>query len=67
MYTVKAYLPVAESFGFNAELRQATGGQAFPQLVFDQCVDSVSFGARLMFYAQLEHDDGLAARKGLQA
>lgn len=35
MYTVKAYLPVAESFGFNAELRQATGGQAFPQSVFD--------------------------------
>ena len=35
MYTVKAYLPVAESFGFNADLRQATGGQAFPQAVFD--------------------------------
>jgi len=35
MYTVKAYLPVNESFGFNGELRQATGGQAFPQLVFD--------------------------------
>lgn len=37
MYTVKAYLPVSESFGFNGELRQATGGQAFPQLVFDHC------------------------------
>ncbi|UZJ51025.1 hypothetical protein CBS101457_000345 [Exobasidium rhododendri] len=35
MYTVKAYLPVSESFGFNAALRQATGGQAFPQAVFD--------------------------------
>jgi len=35
MYTVKAYLPVAESFGFTGELRQATGGQAFPQMVFD--------------------------------
>ncbi|MCO5554347.1 hypothetical protein L7F22_007876 [Adiantum nelumboides] len=35
MYTVKAHLPVAESFGFNADLRQATGGQAFPQAVFD--------------------------------
>ena len=35
MYTVKAYLPVSESFGFNGELRQATGGQAFPQMVFD--------------------------------
>jgi len=31
----EAYLPVSESFGFNADLRQATGGQAFPQSVFD--------------------------------
>jgi hypothetical protein len=35
MVTVKAYLPVNESFGFNADLRQATSGQAFPQSVFD--------------------------------
>jgi elongation factor 2 len=35
MYTMRAYLPVSESFGFNADLRQATGGQAFPQSVFD--------------------------------
>jgi elongation factor 2 len=35
MYTVKAYLPVNESFGFTGELRAATGGQAFPQMVFD--------------------------------
>merc|ERR1712137_257238 len=35
MMIVKAYLPVAESFGFTAALRQATGGQAFPQCVFD--------------------------------
>jgi elongation factor 2 len=32
---VKAYLPVAESFGFVASLRQQTSGQAFPQCVFD--------------------------------
>jgi len=32
---MKAYLPVAESFGFVAELRQNTSGQAFPQSVFD--------------------------------
>jgi len=32
---VKAYLPVAESFGFVAKLRQDTSGQAFPQCVFD--------------------------------
>lgn len=35
MFTVKAYLPVAESFGFNGELRSYTAGQAFPQSVFD--------------------------------
>ena len=35
MFTVKAYLPVAESFGFNAALRSLTSGQAFPQSVFD--------------------------------
>jgi elongation factor 2 len=35
MFTVKGYLPVMESFGFNAELRGQTAGQAFPQSVFD--------------------------------
>ncbi|CUM63487.1 uncharacterized protein PRCAT00001063001 [Priceomyces carsonii] len=35
LFTVKAYLPVNESFGFTGELRQATGGQAFPQMMFD--------------------------------
>merc|ERR1712159_577240 len=32
---VKAHLPVSESFGFVSALRQQTGGQAFPQCVFD--------------------------------
>jgi len=32
---VKGWLPVLESFGFAAELREATSGRAFPQLVFD--------------------------------
>jgi len=31
---VKAHLPVSESFGFVAALRQQTSGQAFPQCVF---------------------------------
>ncbi|PAA78828.1 hypothetical protein BOX15_Mlig023488g3 [Macrostomum lignano] len=35
MFIVKAHLPVNESFGFTSDLRQATGGQAFPQCVFD--------------------------------
>lgn len=35
IYNVRAYMPVAESFGFTGDLRAATGGQAFPQMVFD--------------------------------
>ena len=35
LYQVKAYLPVMESFGFTADLRSHTSGQAFPQCVFD--------------------------------
>ncbi|KXX79779.1 Elongation factor 2 [Madurella mycetomatis] len=35
LFTIKAYLPVSESFGFNGDLRANTGGQAFPQSVFD--------------------------------
>jgi len=31
---VKAFLPVLESFGFTALLRQNTSGQAFPQMIF---------------------------------
>mmetsp|Transcript_868 Transcript_868/g.3188 ORF Transcript_868/g.3188 Transcript_868/m.3188 type:complete len:835 (-) Transcript_868:194-2698(-) len=40
--TVRAYLPVVESFGFDAELRGATGGEAFAQLAFHhwQVIDS---------------------------
>ncbi|KAI8892433.1 P-loop containing nucleoside triphosphate hydrolase protein [Globomyces pollinis-pini] len=35
LHQIKAYLPVMESFGFTADLRAATAGQAFPQLMFD--------------------------------
>lgn len=35
MIIVKAYLPVAESFGFAQHLRTATQGKAFPQCSFD--------------------------------
>merc|ERR1711937_941580 len=36
---VKAHLPVSESFGFVAALRQQTSGQAFPQCVFSHWDD----------------------------
>jgi elongation factor 2 len=32
---IKCHLPVGESFGFTADLRSNTAGQAFPQCVFD--------------------------------
>jgi len=35
LWCVKAHLPVNESFGFTADLRSQTAGQAFPQCVFD--------------------------------
>jgi elongation factor 2 len=35
LFNIRCYLPVLESFGFNADLRANTSGQAFPQLVFD--------------------------------
>jgi len=35
LFNIKAYMPVNESFGFNAALREATSGQAFPSMSFD--------------------------------
>eukprot|EP00003_Mantamonas_plastica_P022081 TRINITY_DN3695_c0_g1_i3.p2 TRINITY_DN3695_c0_g1~~TRINITY_DN3695_c0_g1_i3.p2 ORF type:complete len:549 (+),score=214.30 TRINITY_DN3695_c0_g1_i3:1307-2953(+) len=35
LYIMRAYLPVAQSFGFTEDLREATHGTAFPQMVFD--------------------------------
>lgn len=35
LMTIKAYMPVNESFGFGPALREATSGQAFPQCIFD--------------------------------
>jgi len=35
LVNIRAHLPVVESFGFTADLRSNTSGQAFPQCVFD--------------------------------
>ncbi len=35
MFILKGYLPVAESFGFNEDLRRHTDGQASSQSVFN--------------------------------
>ncbi|KAH9950905.1 eukaryotic translation elongation factor 2 [Amylocystis lapponica] len=65
MFTVKAYLPVMESFGFNGELRQSTGGQAFPQSVFDHW--ELLNGSPLDKGSKIEDlVKGIRTRKGLK-
>ena len=65
MFTVKAYLPVKESFGFNSDLRQATGGQAFPQSAFDHW--ELMNGSPLDKGSKLEEIvKGVRTRKGLE-
>ena len=57
---LKAYLPVAESFGFTADLRSKTGGKAFPQCVFShwECMGSCTTDA-----GSKANDVALAMRK----
>jgi elongation factor 2 len=65
MFTVKAYLPVSESFGFNGDLRAATSGQAFPQSVFDHW--EVMTGSPLEKGSKMESlVTGVRTRKGLK-
>ncbi|CAL1694020.1 unnamed protein product [Somion occarium] len=65
MFTVKAYLPIMESFGFNGELRAATGGQAFPQSVFDHW--ELMNGSPLDKGSKIEElVRGIRTRKGLK-
>ena len=65
MFSIKAYLPIMESFGFNGDLRQATGGQAFPQSVFDHW--ELMNGSPLEKGSKLEQlVKSIRTRKGLQ-
>lgn len=65
LYTVRSYLPVLESFGFTADLRSHTSGQAFPQCVFDHWSviqgDPFEAGTKLaQVVAQVRQRKGLA-------
>ncbi|KAI9140195.1 P-loop containing nucleoside triphosphate hydrolase protein [Paraphysoderma sedebokerense] len=64
LYNVKAYLPVSESFGFTADLRAGTGGQAFPQCVFShwQLMTGSALEAGNKVYDVVR---GIRKRKGL--
>ncbi|KAF8591949.1 P-loop containing nucleoside triphosphate hydrolase protein [Ramaria rubella] len=65
MFTVKAYLPVMESFGFTADLRSHTQGQAFPQNVFDHW--ELMAGSPIEKGSKLEAlVVGIRTRKGLK-
>ncbi|KAG1889494.1 P-loop containing nucleoside triphosphate hydrolase protein [Suillus subluteus] len=65
MFTVKAYLPVMESFGFNSDLRSQTAGQAFPQSVFDHW--ELMNGSPLDKGSKIEElVRGIRVRKGLK-
>lgn len=65
MFTIKAYLPVKESFGFNGDLRASTSGQAFPQCVFDHWEQMN--GSPLEKGSKLEElVIGIRVRKGLK-
>jgi len=61
---IKAHLPVTESFGFDKDLRSATSGQAFPQMIFDhwECIEGDPFKAGNMLYDSVR---AVRKRKGL--
>jgi elongation factor 2 len=64
LYNIKAYLPVSESFGFTSFLRQNTGGQAFPQMVFHHW--ETMNADPLSDEKQIEIVEAIRKRKGLK-
>jgi elongation factor 2 len=65
LLNVKAYLPVADSFGFVGHLRSMTSGQAFPQCCFDhwETLPSDPFDTKSRTYTILM---AIRKRKGLK-
>jgi elongation factor 2 len=65
LFNIKAYLPVNESFGFVADLRSNTAGQAFPQSVFDhwQLLPGIPSDKTSKAGAVVE---GIRAKKGIK-
>ena len=65
LFSIKAYLPVNESFGFTADLRSHTAGQAFPQCVFDhwQLMQGSPLDPKAKLYEIVR---AIRVRKGLQ-
>merc|ERR1711957_455814 len=65
LVNMKAFLPVAESFGFTQALRAATSGRAFPQCVFshweEMSSDPLEEGSKGAILVQ-----NIRARKGLR-
>ncbi|KAK1221391.1 translation elongation factor 2 [Marasmius sp. AFHP31] len=65
MFTIKAYLPIAESFGFKGELRSHTAGQGFSQMMLDHW--ELMQGSPLEKGSKLEElVMGIRTRKGLK-
>ena len=62
---IKAFLPVLESFGFASLLRQNTGGQAFPQMIFSHwsLVSGEAFDPKSQCYTIIQD---VRKRKGLK-
>jgi elongation factor 2 len=65
MFVVKAHLPVNESFGFTADLRSNTGGQAFPQCVFN-CYMKLPGDYNTPDSVAKKYLDDIRKRKGLK-
>jgi len=65
LINLKAYLPVAESFGFASDLRDVTSGKAFPQMFFDHW-EIINFDPLDSKSKAFQILSGIRKRKGLK-